>query len=282
MFDLFGDTQLSFPTCGSFSAAQKRNPIQKDSLVIKEALQFLSERVATHHSAKVLSVPGDGRKVYIDQGGQLTTIDVAPALRKHTVQSVADLIEAAKRWNAKPTIWVSDNAIVLVTDDEDRRDVVTMPLTKSAGFLRLEALEKNPTLDQLGMLRTLRIDLKGTAGRADLLTVIRSLKWRQSASGHVDVQQGKESLGKVIENEVTGAGAIPEEVMVSVPVYSNPGESKKSYPVACDLEVIASEQVFRFRPVADELRNTLTLAQGEIVGYLGTALPDVAVFFGTP
>ncbi len=251
--------------------------------MIKEALEFLSQRVATHHAAKVVQIPGDGRKVYIDQGGKMETIDVAPALRKHTVHSVADLIEAAKRWNAKPTIWVSDKAIVLVTDDSDRRDSVTLPLTKSAGFLRLEALENSPVLDQLGMLRTLRIDLKGTAGRADLLTSIRSLKWRQSASGHVDVQQGKESLGKVIENEVTGAGAIPEEVMVSVPVYSNPGESKKSYPVLCDLEVIAADQEFRFRPVADELRNTLTLAQSEIVGEIGAALPsDVAVFFGTP
>ncbi len=140
----------------------------------------------------------------------------------------------------------------------------------------------NVELNQLEMLRTLRIDLQGTSDRADLITLIRTLKWKQSASGHVDIQQGKESLGKTIENEISGAGDIPESVSVAVAVYSNPGESSKRYPVACDLEVDAGNQLFRFRPVADELRNTLTLAQTDLVTVLRAALPNVPVFFGSP
>lgn len=250
--------------------------------MIKEALSFLSDRVATHHAAKVVNIPGDGRKVYVDQAGKLEAIAVAPALRSHKVSALDDLIAAAKRWNAMPTLWVSDSAIVLVTDDNDRRDIVTMPLVKSAAFQRLEALEKKPDLNQLELLRTLRIDLQGTANRADLITAIRSLKWKQSSSGHVDVQQGKESLGKLIENEVSGASEIPESVSVALAVFANPGESAKRYPVACDLEVIPGDQMFRFRPVADELRNTMTFAQGEIVSALRAALQGVPVFFGTP
>lgn len=250
--------------------------------MIKEALEFLAKQVATHHAAKVLSIGGDGRKVFIDQCGKIETLDVVPGLRSHKVTSLDDLIAAARKWNTAPTLWVSDGAIVLVTDDSDRRDVVTLPLHKSAGFRRLEELEKSPILDQLAMLRTLRIDLQGTANRADLITSIRTLKWKQSSSGNVDVQQGKESLGKLIENEVSGAGEIPEAVSVAVPVYSNPGENGKLYPVACDLEVVPGDQVFRFRPIADELRNTLTFAQGEIVTVLRGALPSVPVFFGTP
>lgn len=250
--------------------------------MLKEALEFLSTCIATHHAAKVLSVGGDGRKVYVDQAGKIETIDVEPALRAHKVASLDDLIAAAKRWNANPTLWVSDTAIVLMPDDTDRRDKVTLALEKSAAYRRLEALEKCPDLNQLEMLRTLRIDLAGTANRANLITVIRSLKWKQSSSGNVDVQQGKESLGKQIENEVTGAGEIPEAVIVACAVYSNPGESAKRYPVACDLEVVPADQAFRFRPVADELRNVLTLAQGDMVAALRTALPSVPVFFGTP
>jgi hypothetical protein len=201
---------------------------------------------------------------------------------KHTVAAVDDLIAAARRWKTKPTLWVSAAAVVLIPDDDDRRDVVTLPLVKSAAFKRLEQLQAAPELSQLELLRTLRIDFGGTVNRADLLAAVRSLKWRQSASGHSNVSQGNESLGRTIENEVTGAGEIPEAVAVGCAVYSNPGENSKVYTVACDLEVVPSEQKFLFRPVADELANTLTLAQGDIVTQLRSALPEVAVFFGTP
>lgn len=250
--------------------------------MIKEALDFLSTMFTKASSAKKLDVPGDGRKVFFDQNGTVAAFDVTPGLRKHTVNSVVDLIEAAKRWNDAPVIWLAADKVVLVTDDGDRRDSVTLPLVKSAAFETLLKLADKPVVDQQQLIRILRIDLQGTINRANLLTAIRSIKFKTTDSGHANVQQGNESMGRLIEAEVTGAGDLPETVAVSCAIYSNHGEREKTYTVNCDLEVIASEKKFRFHPLPDEIERVTDAALTNIEAQIAEALKDVPVFMGTP
>lgn len=250
--------------------------------MLQEALQFLSDKFSRADSARVVTLPDDSRHVFIDQGGVFTKHELPPPLRKHTVASVEDLVAAANRWKDSPVAWLSGEAIVLVTDDSDRRDIVTLPLVKSAAFTKLMQLDKTPQLDQAQLIRLLRIDLQGTANRTALLTAIRSIKFKSVDSGASSIQHGNESLGRAIENEVTGAGDIPEQVLVECAVFANHGERDKRFKVACDLEIVASEKKFRFHPLPDDLERVTDAALDDIREQIAADLPGVPVFFGSP
>lgn len=250
--------------------------------MLTEALESLAAQAVQAQEARELKLPGDGRVTYVDQGGTLTKYDVSPPLRSHRVDSVDDLIAAAKKWNKSPVVWLNGDSIVLLPDDADRRDKVSLPLVKSHQFATLVRLGKEPMLDQQGLVRLLRIDLQGAAGRADLLAVVRKIKWRQSSAGDASIQHGSESLGKSIEAEVSGAGAIPEQVLVSCPVYQNHGEREFKVSILCDLEIDAASQKFRFRPLPDEIERVTDAALDGIRSRIADALPDTAMFYGTP
>lgn len=250
--------------------------------MLKEALEWIGKNAEGVSTANLLSVPGDGRKVYVDQNGTLTPLDVTPACRGHKVDSVEDLIAAALRWNSKPVVWINGDAVVLLTDDDDRRDRVTLPLVKSHQFARLIQLAAKPELSQPDLIRLLRIDLPGAGARAVLLATVRNIKWRTAAAGNANIQHGNESMGKSIEAEVTGAGAIPEQVLVTGPVYRNHGERDQSFGVLCDLEIVPADQVFRFKPLPDEIERVTEAALEGIRERLFKELGDFAIFYGTP
>lgn len=251
--------------------------------MLKEALAFLKDTFSQADCAELVEIPGDGRTAYVNIGSEIKEYVVKPTTRSHTVSTVADLIAAANTWNLSGMIWVSSAAVVLIVDDDDRRDRVTLPLERSHQFKALSALEKNPKLDQLGFIRLLRIELSGAVGRSDLISAVRKIKWRTAAAGESNIQHGSESLGKTIEAEVTGAGGIPEEVIVNCPVYSNHGEREQSFGVMCDLEIIAAESKFHFKPIADELARVEDAALAGIHSRIGESLgSDVSVFFGSP
>lgn len=251
--------------------------------MLKEALAFLGERFSKSEAARLLAIPGDGRKAYVDQGGTVTPYDVAPPLRAHRVDSVEDMVGAAQRWNGKPVLWISGESVVLVPDDNDRRDRVTLPLVKSAQFARIVALGKSPELEQPDLLRLLRIDLPGVVGRSDLIATVRKIKWRTSAGGEASIAHGNESLGRQIEAEVTGAGNIPESLLVSCNVYQNSGERDHTFTVALDLEILPHEQKFRLKPLPDEIERVTEEALADIRERLMSGLGEsVEVFYGTP
>lgn len=250
--------------------------------MIKEALAWLADTALNAKAARTLDLK-DPRIVYVDQGGSLNPIKIPPAIRSHRVESVSDLVAAASRWSGDNTIWIGADAVRLVIDDADRRDVVTLPLSKSPQFKTMEQLATTPQLDQQALIRRLRIDLPGVERRNELLGTVRKLKFRQSTSGEEDIQHGKESLGRAIEAQVTGSGDIPETIVVRGPVYCNPGEREKSYAVGLDLEIMPADQKFRLRPLPDELDRAVRDALQGIREHLNEELPDgTAIFFGTP
>lgn len=248
--------------------------------MLKDALEYLAKRFHDGNKATLLSIPGDGRKAYVDQAGTVTPYDVPPSPRSHTVDSVEDLIAAAGLWDNGAVVWINADKVVLVIDDADRRDTVTLPLVKSHQFQTLVRMSNTPQMDQQQLIRLLRIDLPGALSRAELLTTIRQIKFRQSSSGESNVQHGSESLGRSIEAQVTGANDIPEQVAVSCNVYQNPGEREFTATVMCDLEIVPTEQKFRFRPLPDELER---VTEAAIAGIRERIAQDIeSVFYGTP
>lgn len=251
-------------------------------MMLTDALKWLGDTITTGKSAKVLDLK-DPRTSYVDQGGMLNKFPVPPSLRSHKVESVDDLADAAEKWSGDNTVWIGADAVRLVLNDADRRDVVTLPLVKSPQFTTLEKLAATPQLDQQQVIRLLRVNLPGIERRLELLSIIRKIKFRQSTSGEDDIQHGKESLGRAIEAQVTGSGDIPETVIVTGPIYCNPGEREQSYAVGLDLEILPTEQKFRLCPLPDELDRATRDALQSIRERLNEALPDgTAIFFGTP
>lgn len=264
--------------------------------MLKEAIEFVFNRgVEEIKAAKAqkFDVPGDGRMVLIEHNGQLTERPVPPPLRRHTVDSVDDLIAAVKRWGLgnidvgddDGVLWISEERIVLVTNDSDRRETVTLPLVHSSVFAKVKSLSDHNTarMDQPTLIRLLRRDFRHADGVAELLAAVRKIKFRQLEQGYSDVQHGNESMGNAIEAEVSGAGDIADTLIVPVNVFSNPGEREfRLWTVGLDLEIDAKSQRFILRPMPDEVELAVSLALESIRERLTKALPETPVFFGTP
>jgi hypothetical protein len=116
--------------------------------MIQEALAFLRDRFSKARRRGWSAFPAMAAKPTSIKRGKVTPYDVTPPLRRASVNAVDDLIAAAQKWNTAPVVWISGDAIVLVTDDADRRDSVTLKLSKSAAFAKLICLNQSPVLDQ--------------------------------------------------------------------------------------------------------------------------------------
>lgn len=252
--------------------------------MLKDAFEFLATQFYKSKEARILSTSADGRTSYIDQDGKVTTITNPPKPRESKVDSVDDLCAAANSYG-KPeafSVWLSPSAVVLIADDDDRRDRVTLPLRESTQWKAIKKLAADPTLDQSGLIRLLRQDLPGIGGRAELLSSVRSIKFRSSAEGSSNIQHGNESMGRVIENAVTGAGAIPEQVNCILPLYDNQGERGEKFSVLLDLEIVADKQVFRLKPLPDSVEDAQNAALEGIRDSITEQLEGVRIFYGTP
>jgi|SRR5580700_3591250 hypothetical protein len=233
--------------------------------------------------AREIKIPGDGRTVLFEREGEFVTRDVPPANRAHTVATAQDLIASAKKWGAGGVIWISPTQAVLVTDDADRRETVTLPFSEGKTWKFLSGLEKgNGCFDQPAMIRALRTELVNAANQPDILTTVRKIKFRTLAAGTSDLQHGNESMGQQIENEVSGAGEVPERLTVDTHVYSNLGEREVKFSVALDLEIDAANRRFILKPIADEIERVSQAALLDISDRIAQALPDYPLFFGRP
>lgn len=250
--------------------------------MLKEALDFLASQFHKTKEARLLNIPGDGRTAYVDQDGQVKTYEILPPPRASKVDSVEDLCAAASAYGTDVSIWLSHEAVVAITDDDDRRDRVTLPLRHSHQWKTIKKLVDTPKLDQQQFIQLLRTDLIGIGGRAELLAAVRTIKFRSSSEGTSNIQHGNESMGRTIENAVTGASAIPDQLTCVLSLYDNQGRNTDEFSVTLDLEIIASESKFRLKPLPDSLEDVQNAALQLIRDEISDRLEKVRIFYGTP
>lgn len=262
--------------------------------MLKEALSFVFDKTkefADKNRAKIFEVPGDGRSVLIEQDGKIIERPVPPPLRNHVVDSIADLIEASKKWGVNGdaetggnsgTVWISEKQVRLVIDDADRREHVTCPLTPAVVFATARGLDE--PLRQADLVGLLRREFRDAIGAAEMLAAVRKLRFKQRSEGHSALTHGGESLGRQIENEVTGMEGleIPELLTLETNLFSNPGERDHRYKLTLDLEIDPANQLFLLRPLPDEVEHVIQAALNEIAVRLEEELPDTSIFFGRP
>ena len=225
----------------------------------------------------IMDVPGDARRKLLVQSGQHEFINVAPKLRDHTVGTLADLINQALLYD-HGSIWFAGESVTLLIDDADRRERVTFCLCFSDAWLELLKLKERGPLSQKDVIRLLKMYLGASSAT---IAVFRKLDFesRIKTSGQVD--RGRESLGKSVESQVQGTADLPEELMVTVPIYSAPGE-RQTYDVKLLIDYDVQAARILIEPEPDLLDELVEKHLEDIRDRLQKDLPDYQIYFGNP
>lgn len=247
----------------------------------KEALQLLISTGQAAQRPERIDVE-DPRRIYYTVQGTPQPFDVPAPVRDSRLNSLADLIEACQELSGSThaVVWHAPRGVVVILDDDDRRDRLTFSLTFSEPFVRLSELAETPeALDQRGFVRLLRRDL---GVDAPTVAPFRRLEWSTVKAAIGETAPGRDRLGRDIQAKVAGAAELPEDLLVTVPVYRECGE-RGEYAVRCAIDIEPLEERIYFRPLPGEIDTAIDLAQASIHDRLEAGLgTDVPVFYGTP
>lgn len=220
-----------------------------------DAIREIERLVKASQPPPFVSRPGDPPHAvhqWDNAGGVYEFTEVEPpplAVQLDTPQSLIDFSNQYGDAEAS-VVYYGEDKITLVLDRENRRDRATCKLLKSPQFLWL--LNNKQAMNQASFVRLLRIDLQGCLLHgSELLATVRNLKWSGNSDASGNLQHAKESLGRAIEASVSGAGTIPEEVTLQVPVFEN---FSFLVSIRCAVEVLVHEQQFRLTPYPLALR----------------------------
>lgn len=254
----------------------------------EKSLQLLLDTARKAEDASVLAIPGDKRQVRLCKGETMEAVDIPPPLREHYVSRLSDLIEMAnvasinaRGTRGQPVVWHDEDKVVLILDDEDRRDRATMDLTQTEQFKILCRLADNrPAMQQKEFIRMLRLDLGLDAA---VVNAFRRIDWTITNTGSAQAERGKESLGKQIESHVRNAQDIPELLTVPVSIYNEMGE-QEVYSIRCLIDFDCDQARMQMVPAAGELEHALQIHQMSIRTRLEEGLEDknAAIYYGTP
>lgn len=254
------------------------------------AIANLAEQASKRQDAKIVEgIAPDDRTKMVQFDGKITPFKILPPPRKHTVQTLDDLITSAKRWQQEfdaennGVIWIGEHHVVLVPDDEDRRDSITMPLVRTDLWELICTLTRNPIVDQPALIRLLRVQLAAMVGSTELLAKVRLIRFRGSEDSTSNLNHGQESLGRSIEREIVGGGDLPEQLQVYAQPWINGAPDASDSKIRIDFEIRIADKQFSLRPFPDDLQDALTEHKEAIKQHLHEALGDKqTVLFGTP
>lgn len=234
--------------------------------MLTELLAGIEALVRKAHGAEVIKPPQEPDHVYLlkTPDGGITRCEAEPKPRKHCALSLGTIINMARQYaeaSLNPEIWYSQKGVTLILDDDTRRDQVFFLLERSEQLNALLSL-KAEGYTQREFLHLLRVRLHG-AVLPELIQAVRHLKFRTLTTGESMVGQGKASIGKSLEAELTGARELPEDLFLSIPVWAN-YQSDVRDVVRCLLEVDAQTERFYLRVLPCEIENAIAEAEGRL------------------
>jgi hypothetical protein len=252
--------------------------------MLKEALQFFFDVSVKSKGPQELNVD-DQRAAHYIVDGQHVVVPRPPHPRSHEVATLESLVALANRFKAageSPVVWYSHEGLDLVIDDSGHRvDSVSLSFNNSDQW-NLVLVLKGERYDHKTFVRLLRTTLSDALMPGDLLEKIRTLKFENGSITSTTVKRQEESLGKTITARVdAGKVEIPEEVVLSVPMYTNPGE-EEHYPIRCIVDVDPEYQKFALIPVPNAINEAQKAAAQSIAERLDAGLNDVPFYFGNP
>lgn len=249
-------------------------------MTLKETIELIQKTAIAAAGPKLVEEAADGRSATYVQEGQTFTIARRAANREHTVASLDDLIRFAKtRDITTPTVWYCHNCVVLLCDDSDRRDRVTLPLPWSKQFSSLLDMEAGEhCFEQRRFVRLLYRDLG-----VDAATVakFRRLDFKVIQAAEGEFQHGSERLGKSVNAEIKGTAEIPEAITICVPVYDVTGE-RATRCIMCGVDLDAQRAQILFSPLPGEMSRAVEESQESIRQRLTAELSEDCIFNGRP
>ena len=269
-----------------------------------EAVARVAELAVAGKRRALLNVPGENPAMFPPggPGGDLQSHEKSPMPRKHRATRLVDVrqfvtdhladfpVDGAGDPRSRITVWCWRGSVTSVLDDEDyRADTITLSAPDSAAFATLTRLSwSEEWLDQAAFLRLLKVDLFGCVP-SDFITLMRQLKFSQATGGEGDVQAGRESLGVSIQREALAGGrAMPEDLVVTVPVYQDLIDGEDDWDVytakvVCALSVDYTNRRLRLEPIPDELTAAKRQADEWVFSKMRELASDkVRVYCGSP
>jgi hypothetical protein len=259
-----------------------------EALDIKTSGKLIAVLSRNATAVEVKELPGDGRELLIHNHatGAYEVRSIPPACRNHRVFSVESFLAAARdEWDGvsedAAVVWHGRDSVVLVFDDGDRRDRLTLDLPASEPFTWLTRLAERPEpMDQGTLVRVLRLRL---GQPAELVGRFRRLDFDASRKGVAAVEHGRESLGREIVAAVQGLDALPDVIQVSVPVTDVPGANRPD-TIRVGLEIDAQREQFYLAPMPGEMIGAVDRMHAELHATLagGLAAKKIPVYYGSP
>lgn len=205
--------------------------------MLAELFKAISDQAAKAAGPSVLplEVRGDSRHERLLIDGVISTFPIEPEFRHHEPGSLDDLIALAIPHAGKAVVWHNENAVTLLYDDSDRRDVAILSLAASEQFRTLVKLTPASGYEQRQFVHLLRFTLGCPKPQVD---PFRSLNWRNEAAGEGVALHGKDRMGRTINAEASGTEELPDELRITIPLYTTAGE-RGGHHVQCGIELNA-------------------------------------------
>ncbi len=182
--------------------------------MLQEALEFLVGIGVKSTKPETLIEHSDKKIMLID--GEQVDVAKEKLLRMHNANNVESFVGYE---GENSVIWHSGNRAFMIVDDEDeqRRDSVAWNLKESSKFVSLATQAMKPREHKpfvKFVVKNLRDEFERDV--PGLLGTIRNLKFATSDETEADIQHGRASMGRKIEQSVTGATELPETIALNV------------------------------------------------------------------
>lgn len=232
-----------------------------------EEMQSLATRANTTEVLTVHHVPCEPADVcHIREPGKPLRRIVGESLRNYRalrVKDLGDLVEDRCKVGDFKRIYVFcglGRATAIFGEDERRH----IAYFQAAPCLQFEAVRACPTrkLTPVEFVKMLRIELAGCVPE-EFLAWARQLKFAARTESDSDIQVGRESMGRKIENQVSGIAAVPETVWLEVPTHDDLVDADGvlvRFGVECAVDLDYAAGTLRLVPLAGELTAALRSA----------------------
>ncbi|MGD0040327.1 MAG: hypothetical protein ABSE84_07930 [Isosphaeraceae bacterium] len=241
-----------------------------------ESLKLIQTAACDAQKAEIIPLPGDGRKALVRIGTTVQEHAIAPPCRQHAVETVEALASYARKLTtpAAAVVWHDGQEITLVLDDADRRDFVKLSLKPAPQFQAAQGLSAMAApISQEELIALLRHKL---GAPKDLVSVFRSVDFQRTDGAQANLQHGKNTLGKQVNAQLVGADRVPEEITLTIPVFTNCGLNTP-YPLKLNVDVDVVRCQFRLVVVPGGLDDLMDRAQEAIAKSLTTLLKDSGI-----
>lgn len=255
--------------------------------MIREAIDKIQAMAVASAAPHKIQLTDD--KVMYLHGDKQIVEGVPPPRRNHTVHDFSDFCEFVRSYEAEDsagalTVFHNNAEIVAVLDMNERRDFVRLPLHLSErGSVLVNTLFEAQAFSPAKAVKLLRYTLHGTGPQTErVLGLLRTLDFHRQSVGKVDMQHGRESLGRQVEAAVQGRDQIPDQFAVQVALYNVPGLRSIVVTVELGLALLVQEEKIEIGVLGDQMAVAFDAAQLEIGKKLRGLLPTCPIYHGKP